>query len=82
MSQGIQDKLLDFITQSFFVEKDDIELEKSLMDTGIIDSAGLIEIVVFIEQEFSMVVDDDQMTRENLGSVVKIVNFIKKELVD
>ena len=78
MSQEIQDKLLDFIAQTFSTEKDDINLEKSLVDEGTVDSFGLIEIVSYMEQEFSFVVHDNQMTRENLGSVVKIVNFIKK----
>ncbi len=79
MSQEIQDKLLDFITQSFFVEKDEIPLEKSLMDTGIIDSIGLVEIVSFMEREFSFVVGENHMTRDNLGSIVKMVGFIERE---
>ena len=81
MSQEIQDKLLDFISRSFFVEKDDINLEVSLMDAGIIDSMGLIEIISFMEKEFSFTVDDNLMTRENLGSVTRMVNFIKRETV-
>jgi acyl carrier protein len=79
MSQEIQNKLLDFITRSFFVEKADINLEVSLMDAGIIDSMGLIEIISFMEKEFSIVVEDNLMTRENLGSVTRMVNFIERE---
>lgn len=79
MSQEIQDKLLDFISRSFFVEKDDINLDVSLMDAGIIDSMGLIEIVTFMETEFSLSIGDSLMTRENLGSVTRMVNFIKRE---
>ena len=78
--QEIQTRLLEFIADSFFVEKDDIELDRSLMDAGVIDSAGLIETILFLEDEYSIVVSDDQMTRENLGSVRKIVHFVQREL--
>ncbi len=77
--QEIQEKLLYFITQTFMVERDDINLEKSMIDEGIIDSFGLVEIASFIENTFSIVVEDDDMIRDNFGSVIKIVNFIQKK---
>ncbi len=79
MSQDIQGKLLDFITRSFMVERHEIDLEKSMIDEGIIDSFGLIEIATFMENEFNMKISEDQMIRANFGSVHKIVNFIKEE---
>lgn len=79
MSQEIQDKLLAFITGSFMVERDEIDLDKSMIDEGIIDSFGLIEIATFMEKEFSMQVGEEQMVRSNFGSVNKIVDFIKRE---
>ena len=80
MSQEIQNKLLDFIAGNFLVDKDEIDLNKSLVDEGIIDSTGLVEIIAFMEEEFSIKVEEDQMTIDNFGSVVKIVDFIKKEI--
>lgn len=80
ISQEIQDKFLDFITIQFSVERDEINLEKSLIDEGIIDSFGLVEIASFIEKEFAIVIQDDQMNRNNFGSVLKIVDFIQREI--
>jgi acyl carrier protein len=80
MSRDIQGELLEFICKNFMVEKDEIELEKSLVDTGIIDSIGLIEISTFIQNTFNIVVHENQMNRDNFGSVVKIVKFIEKEI--
>ena len=80
MSKDIQEKLLGFIAENFFVEKGEINLDKSLVDEGIIDSMGLIEIVTYLEYEFSIVVHEDQMTRENFGSIVKIVKFVEDEI--
>lgn len=78
--EDIQEALLDFITRNFMVEREEVDLEKSMIDEGIIDSFGLIEIATFMEEKFSMNVEDDDMTRENFGSVIKIVNFIHKHV--
>jgi len=80
MSRDIQDSLLDFICKNFLVEMEEIDLEKSLVDTGIIDSIGLIEIATFIQNTYGIIVEEEQMNRQNFGSVVKIVNFIEKEM--
>ena len=77
MSPQTQDKLLDFISQQFSIDKDDINLEGSLVDQGVIDSFGFVEIATFLEQEYSIVITDAQLNRENFGSVTKIVNFVE-----
>lgn len=79
MAEEIRNKLLDFITRSFMVEREDIDLDKSMIDEGIIDSFGLIEIATFMENEFQMKITEDKMIRANFGSVNKIVNFIEAE---
>jgi acyl carrier protein len=76
----IQEKLLNFIIMNFHVQREDINLEESLIDTGIIDSMGLIEILAFFEEEFSIVTEEDQMTKNNLGSIQKMVAFVMKEM--
>ena len=70
--------LLDFICRQFLVDLEDVEIDKSLIDTGIIDSMGLIEISSFIEQNFNFKVSEEQMNRQNFGSVLLMVNFIEK----
>ena len=80
MSQEVVNKLLDYITENFLVERTEIVLDRSLLDEGIIDSTGLVELIVFIEEEFSISVGEEKMTKENLGSVLKIVNFIEREI--
>ena len=47
MPKEILDKFLHFIARNFMVELDEIPLDKSLIDEGIIDSFGLIEIQVY-----------------------------------
>ena len=76
--EEINEILLDFICRQFLVDMEDIELDKSLIDTGIIDSMGLIEISSFISQNFNFKVSESQMNRQNFGSVLLIVDFIEK----
>ena len=62
MSHEIENKLLDYITENFLVDRSEIMLDRSLIDEGIIDSTGLVEIIAFIEDEFLITVGEDQMT--------------------
>jgi acyl carrier protein len=79
MPEDIQNKLLEFIIRSFMVEREEIDLDKSMIDEGIIDSFGLIEIATFLENEFHITISEEKMIRTNFGSVHKIVNFVKRE---
>lgn len=74
--EQIQVELLDFLCRQFFVDLEDIEIDKSLVDTGIIDSMGLIEITSYIKKTYDFKVSDEQMNRDNFGSVLKIVDYI------
>lgn len=67
---------MEFLCDNFMVEEEEINLDLSLVDQGIIDSFGLIEIAAFIEQETGVKVSEEQITRENFGSFNKIVTFI------
>ncbi|MBI9064240.1 MAG: acyl carrier protein [Marinilabiliaceae bacterium] len=76
----IQARLIQFLCLQFMVDEEDIELDESLVDTGIIDSMGLIEIVSYIENEYAMKVPEEMMNRANFGSVDKIVDFITHQI--
>lgn len=74
----IQDDLMQFLCRQFFVDIEDIEIDKSLVDTGIIDSMGLIEIAAYIKKNYGYTVKDEEMNRQNFGSVLKIVDYIHR----
>lgn len=48
----------------------------SLLDQGIIDSTGVLEVIFFIEDTFGIKVEDSEMLPENLDSIERIANFI------
>ncbi len=45
----------------------------SLMEDGVLDSTGVLELIVFLEQRFGVKVSDEELTPENLDSIVSIV---------
>jgi len=51
----------------------------SLLDGGIIDSVGVMELVAFLEQEFGVKVADEELVPENLDSVANLVGFIGRK---
>ena len=77
----IKDKLRLFILENFLFTDDQSELnnEDSFMDLGIIDSTTILELMFFIEEEFSVKVENEDMIPDNLDSINKIVSFIERK---
>ena len=70
-----------FIVESFLVGHDDGKLsdEVSLLGEGIIDSTGILELVNHVEKTYGISVLDEEMTAENLDSVAKIAEFVRRK---
>jgi len=51
-----------------------------LVDEGIIDSMGVLELVTFIETEFHVILTDEDVVADNFQSVGSIVKFIRRKL--
>jgi acyl carrier protein len=70
--------LLDFLCRNFVVSESDIDIDGSLIEQGVIDSFGLIEITAFINQRFGIEVREEDMTREAFGSLNKMARFVAR----
>ncbi len=76
----IKHKLRDFVVKNFYVpDAAVLREEDSLLDGGIVDSTGVLEIIDFIESEFKIVVEDQEMVPENLDSIANIAAFIVRK---
>lgn len=76
----VRDKVRSYILANLMFTDDASQLpdDVSLLDRGIIDSTGVLEIVLFLESEFGVKVQDSQMLPENFDSVNNIVNFVQR----
>ena len=79
MASEIQEALIDFVCNSFFVQRDDFDHGESLIDQGVIDSFGLVEIADFMGKKFGITVKEEDMIRDNFGSIHKMATFIEKK---
>ena len=52
--------------------------DASFLEEGIVDSVGIMELVLFIEENFGLTVDDEDLTPDNFDSVDKLAEYIKK----
>lgn len=71
-----------FIGENFLFRDngDAITHEASLLDAGIIDSTGVLELVCFLEATFGIEVHDDEMLPENLDSIRAISHYVGRKL--
>ncbi len=72
----VEQQLRTFITENFFVEDGDLRGEMSLTRSGIIDSTGVMEILLFLEERFGIKVPDDEITPENLDTLDNLVRYV------
>jgi acyl carrier protein len=76
-----KEKIKAFIVENFlFGEDNGLKDETSFLDEGIIDSTGILELVDFLEQEFNIAVEDEELTPENLDTITNVDNFISRKL--
>jgi len=72
-----QAKVADFIVDHFlFGDREQLDPDASLLGTSIIDSTGVLEIVAFLEKEFGITVNDDELIPENLDTLSNLARFL------
>lgn len=76
----VRQRLAAFVVRNFNVSEGDINMDQSLIDQGIIDSFGLVEITAFIEESFAVKVLEKDMTREAFGSMNKMARFVSERM--
>lgn len=81
MHVDIDQKLREFIGHNFFFQDGRVSLSdsQSLLDGGIIDSGGVLQLVVFLESEFGFSVQDAEVVRENFDSIRNIANYVERK---
>lgn len=77
---SVEAKIRAYIAENFlFGDSAQLGVDESFLDKGIIDSTGILEIVMFLEEQFGIKVADSEMLPENLDSIGNIVRFIARK---
>ena len=76
----IEAKIRSYILENLLFSNDPTELpnDASLLDRGIIDSTGVLEIVLFLEGEFDIQIKASEMLPENFDTVNNMVAFVQR----
>jgi acyl carrier protein len=75
-------KIRTFIFDNFLFDakEDELQNDNSFLEEGIIDSTGVLELVDWLEEEFDISVDDEELIPENLDSVNLLSAYISRKI--
>jgi acyl carrier protein len=74
----IASSLRQFIKENFLFGQDlALADHDSLLELGVIDSTGVLELVTFIEDRYQVSIEDEELVPENLDSIENLVRFIE-----
>ena len=69
-----------YVVENFlFGEDGNLEDTSSFLETGIIDSTGILELVSFLEETFRVSIADEELVPENLDSIANVVAYLQKK---
>ena len=82
MSVQIEPAVRQFVTEKllFGDKTKSFNDETSFLETGLIDSTGVLELVVFLEGKFSIRIADEDVVPDNLDSVSRITKYVGRKL--
>ena len=78
--QALHDQIRSFMLLTFpAAKKRAIDDDFPLIDSGIIDSLGTLDVVAFVEHSFGIEVSDDDLTPENFASIRALATFVLRK---
>jgi acyl carrier protein len=76
--RNVKEEIKAFVVNNFtFGDEKSVTYTVSFLDSGIIDSTGILELVEFLEKEYKITIYDDELVPENLECIEKIELFLK-----
>ena len=84
MKSEIEPEIRQFIEDNFMFQVDRTELSEneSLLDAGLINSTGILELITFLETRFQIQVADEDIMPEKLDSIRTIVAYVEGKLAN
>ena len=76
----IEQEIRSFLTKKFLFGRSEALNDDLALLGNVIDSQGVIELIVFVQERFNITVDDEEVTTDNFASVKSTVAFIQEKL--
>jgi acyl carrier protein len=77
----ISQEVTAFVVENFmFGDGGDLQATDSLIERGLIDSTGILELVAFLEKKYGIQIQDHELVPDNLDSTAALSAFVKRKL--
>jgi acyl carrier protein len=78
----IKEKIRNYIINNFLFGnvEEPIHDDDSFLETGIIDSTGILELIEYVEEMYSIKIEETELVPENLDSLNNLEKFIKEKI--
>lgn len=80
----IEPQIRQYLAENFLFSDNGYELEDeaSFLEEGIVDSTGVLELVMFVEETFGIAVQDEEIVPQNFDSVSQLAAYVRHKLID
>jgi len=80
-SEALKARVREFILNTFYVaDRHALADDTSLLEAGLVDSTGVLEIIQFLETSFGIHVEDQEILPENLDSIEHLVAYVLRKV--
>ena len=79
--KDIERDVRGFLRENFIITNGELGVGESLTRNGVLDSMGVLELIMFIEERYGLKVPDEDTLPENLDSVERIVGYVERRLL-
>ena len=80
--ENVKDFIVDYIQREYTIPEDIDVMNLNYVEEGYIDSMGLIQFIAVIEDEFNITFTDEDLAREDVKVVGKMVNLVTSKMED
>lgn len=77
---SVHDQVRQFVISNFYVaDSASLRDDASLLDSGVVDSTGMMEVIAFLEKTYGMTIEESEMVPDNLDSILSIAAYVERK---
>jgi acyl carrier protein len=77
----MEQEIRSYLVENFLLgEEGELTSSDSLLESGVLDSTGVLELVAFLEERFGIAVENEDLVPDNLDSISNIGAFVRRKL--
>jgi len=76
---SIKEKVNEYVLQTAYSGENEIQDSALLFSEGYFDSMGFVMLISFLEENFGLSVNDDELIEENFESINAVTNFVVRK---